>query len=47
MQKDRKPEITQGGLCRGERGGAGPESRRCPYVGLSRLMGRAEAKEPA
>ena len=35
--EDRKPEITQRGLCRGERGGAGPQSRRCPCVGLSRL----------
>ena len=34
--EDRKPEITQRGLCRGERG-AGPQSRRCPCVGLSRL----------
>ena len=47
VQNDRKPEIAQRGLCRRERGGPGPQSRNCPRVGLSRLVSRAEAKEPA
>ena len=46
-QSDRKPEITQRGPCRRERGGPGPQSRNCPCVGLSRLVSRAEAKERA
>ena len=41
------PAIIHGGLCRRERGGPGPKARKCPGVGLSRLVGGAEAKELA
>lgn len=34
-----------GGLCRRERGGAGPKARKRPAVGLSGLVGGEEAKE--
>lgn len=42
-----EPAIIHGGLCRRERGGPGPKARKCPGVGLSRLVGGAEAKESA
>ena len=50
VQKERKigePAIIHGGLCRRERRGLGPKARKRPGVGLSGLVGGAEAKEPA